>query len=181
MSKSLIPLLFVLLLASAGWQLAQVTELGQRWRQLPQRSLAEPLADYAQLQAVRALLTEDGDSQQQLVDELVSAGLVVSVQLYDGGGRLLAEASSAAGSETLAYIRPLYHEERPLGFLHLSLEPSLLTSLQSGIWHQLQRHLGWLLPLSLLLGILLGLGFGRWRGRFKRQEAEGPPPEGSSG
>ncbi|WP_445400527.1 hypothetical protein [Zobellella sp. An-6] len=180
MSKPLL-LLVVLLLSSAGWQLAQVTELGRRWQQLPQRSLAEPLADYAQLQAVRALLTEDGDSQQQLVDELVSAGLVVSVRLYDGGGRLLAEAGTAGGDHTLAYIRPLHHEERPVGFLHLSLEPSLLTSLQSGIWHQLQRHLGWLLPLSLLLGILLGLGLGHWRGRFTRREAASPPPEGSSG
>ncbi|WP_375055898.1 hypothetical protein [Zobellella sp. DQSA1] len=177
MSKSLPLLLVALLVSSTGWQLAQVTELGQRWRQLPQRSLAEPLADYAQLQAVRALLTEDGDSQQQLADELVSAGLVVSVQLYDGGGRLLAEAGNAAGGAPLAYIRSLHHEERPVGFLHLALDPSLLTSLQSGIWHQLQRHLGWLLPMSLLLGILLGLGLARWRGRFKRQEAEGPPPE----
>ncbi|MBL1375948.1 hypothetical protein [Zobellella iuensis] len=181
MSKSLPLLLVVLLALAAGWQLLKVNELGQRWQVLPQRALAGPLADYAEPQAVRTLLTDDAESQQQLVDELVGAGLVVSVRLYDGGGQLLAEAGDIAGDGPLPYIRPLYQEDRPVGFLHLALIPSLFTEQHNSLWQQLLRHLGWLLPLSLLLGILLGLGLGRWRGRFKRQEAEDPPPEGSSG
>ncbi len=168
-------LLLLLLMSFAGWHWLKVTELGQHWRQLPQRTLAAPLADYAELQAIKSLEADDAERQRRLVEELVSAKLVVAAQLYDGGGQLLAEAGLLDDGE-LPYIRPLYREERPVGFLRLQLAPSTLTMAQSGIWQQLLHHLSWLLPLCALLGILTGLGLKRRRQR-QLPAADTPPPQ----
>ncbi|GHA03767.1 hypothetical protein UN63_08760 [Oceanisphaera arctica] len=177
--KPLLSLLLLLLVSFTGWQWLQVTQLGYHWRQLPQRTLAAPLADYAELQAIKSLQTDDAESRRQLVEELVSAKLVVAAQLYDGGGQLLAEAGILGDGE-LPYIRPLYRENRPVGFLRLQLAPSSLTEAQRSIWQQLLHHLSWLLPLCALLGILAGLGLNR---RRKRQQpaADTPPPQEQSG
>ncbi|WP_344962081.1 hypothetical protein [Oceanisphaera sediminis] len=175
----LLLLLLMLLVSFTGWQWLQVTELGQRWQQLPQRTLAGPLADYAELQAERALLAEDDESQHQLVEELVSAQLVVAAQLYDGGGRLLAEAGTLDNGDA-PYIRQLYRESRPVGFLRLQLATSPLTMVQSGIWQQLLHHLSWLFPLCALLGILAGMGLKRRR-QGRRPVAASPAPSSSGG
>ncbi|MBM7455733.1 putative membrane protein affecting hemolysin expression [Oceanisphaera litoralis] len=167
-------LLILLLMSFIGWQWLQVTELGQRWRQLPQRTLAAPLADYAELQAINSLVTDDAERQRRLVEELVSAKLVVAAQLYDGGGQLLAEAGLLGDGE-LPYIRPLYQEERPVGFLRMQLAPSPLTMAQRGIWQQLLHHVSWLLPLCALLGILVGLGLRRRR--QDQQQRQLPAPD----
>ena len=174
----LLLLLMVLLISFTGWQWLQVTQLGYQWRQLPQRTLAGPLVDYAELQAVRALLAEDDESQHQLVDELVSAQLVVAAQLYDGGGQLKAEAGTLDDGDA-PYIRQLYKESRPVGFLRLQLATSPLTLAQSGIWQQLLHHLSWLLPLCALLGILAGLGL-KHRRHGKRPVVESPAPSSSA-
>lgn len=175
----LLLLLMVLLLMSfTGWQWLQVTQLGYQWRQLPQRTLAGPLADYAELQAVRALLAEDDESQHKLVEELISAQLVVAAQLYDGGGQLKAEAGNLDDGEA-PYIRQLHQESRPVGFLRLQLATSPLTMAQSGIWQQLLHHLSWLFPLCSLLGILAGMGF-KHRRQGKRPVAESPTPSPSA-
>ncbi len=176
--KTLPGLLLLLLVSFTGWQWLQVTELGQRWRQLPQRTLAGPLADYAELQAIRALQTKDNESQRQLVDELLSARLVVAAQLYDGSGQLLAGSGLIEEGES-PYIRPLYQEDRPVGFLRLQLAPSDLTVAQRGIWQQLLHHLSWLLPLCALLGILAGLGLKRRRQGRQRVANTSPPAKHS--
>ena len=170
--KPLLLLMVLLLMSFTGWQWLQVTQLGHHWRQLPQRTLAGPLADYAELQAVRVLLAEGDESQHQLVEELVSAQLVVAAQLYDGGGRLLAEAGTLGDGEA-PYIRPLYRDSRPVGFLRLQLATSPLTMAQRSIWQQLLHHLSWLLPLCALLGILAGLGLKQWR-QGQQPAAESP-------
>lgn len=66
----------------------------------------------------------------------------------------------------LTYVRPLYQDEQPLGFLRLQLANNPLSLAQHGIWQQLKHHLSWLLPLSLLLGLLLGLGLQHTRQRW---------------
>ncbi|PSJ44059.1 hypothetical protein C7H85_15015 [Zobellella endophytica] len=183
MFRPLIMLLFpASLLLAAGWQLVQLTELGQRWQSLPQRHAAAPLADYAELQAVRALTTEDTETQQQLVDELAAAGLVLSARLYDGKGKLLAASGEVGQPASEPYVRELYLDDRPVGFLRLGLDEATLAAEQSRIWAQLRRHLGWLLPLCTLLGALLWFGLHRWQRRIAgRGEAGTPPPGEASG
>lgn len=172
-------LLLLVLLLLAGWQWSGIQQLGQRWQQLPHRHSASALADFAEFQALRALAAEDGEVQQQLVDELAAAAPTRSVRLHDAGGRLLAEAGTPDGT-TLPYVRTLYENDRPVGFLHLELSESALTSAQSHIWQRLQHHLAWLVPLAALLGAAVSLfPLGR-RAAAKKQEA-GRPPEGSSG
>ncbi|MFP2770961.1 hypothetical protein [Oceanisphaera sp. KMM 10153] len=177
--KPLLSLLLLLLMSFTVWQWLQVSHLGYHWQQLPQRTLAAPLADYAELQAIKSLVADDAERQRQLVDELVSAHLVVAAQLYDGSGQLLAEAGIPDDGDLL-YIRPLYRESRPVGFLRLQLAPSTLTMAQRGIWQQLLHHLSWLLPLCALLGILAGLGLKRRR-PGKLPAADTPPPQEQSG
>ncbi|MGB5855343.1 MAG: hypothetical protein WBH20_08825 [Oceanisphaera sp.] len=165
--RLLLWLALLLLVLLTGWQWLQVTQLGHHWRQFPQRTLATPLADYAEQQAVRALLTEDEALGYLLVTELANARLISSAQLYEDSGHLLAESAALTDEDriepTLPYVRPLYQEGEPIGFLRLQLANNPIAVAQRNIWQQLEYYLGWLLPLCLLLGLLLGLGLQHWR------------------
>lgn len=201
-------LVLLLLLLLTAWQGSQVAKLGHAWQVLPQHTLATPLVDYAELEAVRVLLADDTLHAQRLVTELVAVDLISSAQLYADDGHLLAQAvtESATAADThyeikaeanaaakapstatkkltavghkstaLTYVRPLYQDEQPLGFLHLQLADNPLSLAQQGIWQQLEHHLSWLVPLCLALGLLLGMllniGLQHWRQRWvlKRQ------------
>lgn len=142
----------------AGWQLTRLSEAGQAWLQLPQRQLADTLADYAQAQAIRTLQAEDRELQQQLVEELVTARLILAARLYDGQGRILAQADTRQAGDQQAgspYIRPLYLEDRPLGFLRLTLAKQSIRQQHQQLLRQLEQSLHWLLPLSAAAGGLL--------------------------
>ena len=170
--RLLLWLLLLLLVLFTGWQWLQVTQLGHHWQQFPQRTLATPLADYAEQQAVRALQAEDDTQRRQLVEELAGASLISSAQLYDNNGHLLAESGAIVDAHqelALPYVRPLYQEGIPIGFLRLQLTNNPIALAQRSIWQQLQHHLSWLLPLCLLLGILLGLGIQSWRLRRQKR------------
>ena len=198
--KLLLWLLVLLLLLLTTWQAWQVTKLGHVWQALPQRTLATPLVDYAEQEAVRVLLADDTAQAQRLVNELVAAELISSAQLYADDGHLLAASVAASVAQAvtepateedtraiikanskveqtvepnadvkepsalaskhaaLTYVRPLYQDEQPLGFLRLQLADNPLSLAQHGIWQQLEHHLSWLLPLCLSLGLLLGMG-----------------------
>lgn len=91
---ALLGLLIILLAISASWQWLQVAQLGQYWQQFPQRSLAIPVADYAEQATVRALLAEDKPQLQQLVTELTHAELISSAFIYDNNGQLFAESDT---------------------------------------------------------------------------------------
>ena len=167
--RLLLWLLLLLLVLFTGWQWLQVTQLGHHWQQFPQRTLATPLADYAEQQAVRALQSEDETQRRQLVEELASASLISSAQLYEDNGHLLAESvamlTEQHTGQTLPYVRPLYQEGNPIGFLRLQLANNPITLTHRSIWQQLEHHLSWLLPLCLLLGLLLGLAIQHRRQR----------------
>ena len=160
-------LVFILLLLTA-WQGFQVAKLGQAWQALPQRALAKPLVDYAEQAAIRVILADDTDKAQRLVTELTAAELISSAQLYGEDGQLLAAseiaasevAAAAAADKTspLTYVRPLYQDDQPLGFLRLQLANTPLSLAQHGLWRQLNHHLSWLFPLCLMFGLLLGMG-----------------------
>ena len=65
----------------------------------------------------------------------------------------------------LTYVRPLYQDEQPLGFLRLQLTGNPLSVAQHSLWRQLEHHLSWLFPLCLMCGLLLGMGLQHWRQR----------------
>ena len=153
-------LLILTLLALSGWQWLQITQLGQHWQNVPQRALAAPLVDYAQQQAAVALNAQQRPRLQQIVDELVSAQLVATAQLYDNSGVLLAH-SGEQNPYSRPYIRTLYSqsgsaEKEPIGFLRLQLNQTHITVTQRTVWQQLLYHLRWLLPLTLVGGLLVG-------------------------
>ncbi|MBO1518337.1 hypothetical protein [Oceanisphaera pacifica] len=162
--RLLVGLTLLLFLLLTGWQWLQVTQLGRHWQQFPQRTLATPLADYAELHAVRALLTDNAAQHQQLVDELASIPLIDSAVLYNESAHLLASSAPQAAnkepSTVLPYIRSLYYEETPVGFLHLQLANNPIAVTQHNIWQQLTQHINWLLSLCLLLGLFVGLLLG---------------------
>ncbi|MGO4998135.1 AhpA/YtjB family protein [Oceanisphaera sp. W20_SRM_FM3] len=175
--KLLLWLLVLVLLLLTAWQGLQVAKLGHAWQALPQRALATPLADYAESAAIRALLADDTDQAQLLVSELTAAELISSAQLYGEDGRLLAESDAKAAAESapkaitepvanntsaITYVRPLYQDEQPLGFLRLQLANNPLSTAQHSLWRQLEHHLSWLFPLSLVFGLLLGMGLQHW-------------------
>ncbi|WP_417617982.1 AhpA/YtjB family protein [Oceanisphaera sp.] len=172
--RLLLGLLLLLLVLFTGWQWLQVSQLGHHWRQFPQRTLATPLADYAEQQAVRALQAEDDTLRRQLVEELARANLISSARLYDDNGQLLAESgvrvTDAPSRPTHPYVRPLYQDGKNIGFLRLQLAHNPITQAQRSIWQQLEHHLSWLLPLCLLLGLMLGFAIQR---RLNRVKSEG--------
>ncbi|WP_107853073.1 AhpA/YtjB family protein [Oceanimonas marisflavi] len=157
--------LALLLLLLAGHQWLALNDLNQRWHQLPHRTSATALADFAEFQALRALNAEDSEAQQLLVTELTHSPLVLSARLYDGGGTLLAAADTPDAALGQAYVRPLFAEERPAGFLHLSLAESIMTGEQHQIRQRLYYHLSWLLPLTGAMGALLAAALLRLRRR----------------
>lgn len=165
----IILLLSLAILLPTGWQLARLSEAGQGWLQQPQRRLADSLTDYAQAQAIRALQAEDHELQQQLVDELVAARLILAARLYDGQGRILAQAATREeqekGEEGSPYVRQLYLDDRPMGFLRLTLERQTILQQHQQFLQQLQQGLRWLLPLSAAGGALLWFILGRLRRR----------------
>lgn len=220
--KLLLWLLVSGLLLLTVWQGLQVAKLGHAWQTLPQRTLAKPLVDYAEPEAVRALLADDIAKAQRLVTELAAAELISSAQLYGNDGHLLAEsvagedaqlkekaeakadakkpsadikepsakdsesstedkksstkdrkpsaeakkpASIANKTPALTYVRPLYQEGQPIGFLRLQLASNPLSLAQHSLWLQLEHHLSWLFPLCLVFGLLLGMGLQHWRQR----------------
>ena len=74
-------------------------------------------------------------------------------------------ATNADQTTPLTYVRPLYQDEQPVGFLRLQLANNPLAVAQQSIWQRLEHHLIWLLPLCLLLGLLLGIALQHWRQR----------------
>ncbi|WP_344959761.1 hypothetical protein [Zobellella aerophila] len=156
----------LIIVLPVGWHLARLSEAGQSWLLLPQRQLADTLSDYAQAQAVRAIQAEDSELQQQLVDELAAARLILAARLYDSQGRMLARAGTqpteAGGSP---YVRPLYLQDRPLGFLRLTLAKQSIHQQHQQLLLQLELHLRWLLPLCAAGGALLWIVLGRLRRR----------------
>ncbi|WP_157953651.1 AhpA/YtjB family protein [Zobellella maritima] len=167
----LILLLSLAIVLSAGWHLTRLSETRQAWLLQPQRQLADTLTDYAQAQAIRALQAEDSELQQQLVDELVTARLILAARLYDGQGRVLAQADTRHirdeedGEEGSAYVRPLYLEDRPLGFLRLTLARQHILRQHQQLLQQLELSLRWLLPLTTAAGALLWILLSRLRRR----------------
>lgn len=175
--KLLLWLLVLVLLLITLWQGVKLANLGSTWQALPQRMQATPLVDYAEQEAIRVLLADDSLQAQRLVNELIAAKLISAAQLYGEEGQLIATASQAPkkrkktpsphelekaaahlnAAAGLAYVRPLYQEQQPIGFLRLQLANNPLSLAQQGIWRQLEYHLSWLLPLCLCLGLLLGM------------------------
>lgn len=183
----LLVLLLSLLTAWQGWQLAT---LARTWQALPQRIQASPLVDYAEQTAMRAILADDTTQAQRLVTELSATPLISSAQLYGDDGQLLAAAvaplaptsptidatqltaaelsakpSTPAAITELTYVRPLFQEEQPLGFLRLQLTGNPLSEAQHKLWRQLAQHLSGLFALCLASGLLLGIGLQHWRQR----------------
>ncbi|ART83030.1 hypothetical protein CBP31_10685 [Oceanisphaera profunda] len=68
-------------------------------------------------------------------------------------------------TSALTYVRPLYQEDQPLGFLRLQLASNPLSLAQHSLWRQLEHHLSWLFPLCLVFGLLLGMAIQHWRQR----------------
>ncbi|MGP7735050.1 hypothetical protein [Oceanimonas smirnovii] len=144
----------LLLLALQQW--LALSQLGQRWQQLPYQNSASALADFAEFQALRALTAEDADAQQLLVSELSQSPVVLAARLYDGGGRLLANSTAGSNSaDSRHYVRTIYDQERIAGFLQLNLASAALNGEQVSIWQRVYHHLSWLLPLAGALGALL--------------------------
>lgn len=160
--KLLLWLLVLVLLLLTTWQGFQLAKLGHAWQALPQRALATPLADYAAHAAIRSILADDTAQAQRLVSELTTTELVSSAQLYGEDGRLLASAEAKSDAKAitqpLTYVRPLYQEDQPVGFLRLQLANNPLSTIQHNLWRQLEHHLSWLFPLCLVFGLLLGMG-----------------------
>lgn len=156
-------LLALLLALLAGRQWLALNELGQHWQQLPHRTSASALADFAEFQALRSLTAEDSEAQQLLVTELTRSPLVLSARLYDAGGTLLADTGEPGAEPARAYVRPLHEQERIAGFLQLELSESALTGQQQQLWQRLYHHLGWLLPLTGAAGALLASAWLRLR------------------
>lgn len=153
-------LLLLTLLSLSSWQWLQITHLAQHWQSVPQRAQAAPLGDYAQQQAAIALSSQARPQLQQIVDELVNAKLVATAQLYDNSGVLLAHGGEQ-DTHSQPYIRTLYSqsdstEQEPIGFLRLQLIPTNIAVTERMVWQQLLYHLRWLLPLTLLGGLLVG-------------------------
>lgn len=158
--RLLLVLSILALVLLISWQWLHLAQLGHHWQQVTQRALASPLADYAEQQATHVLLADQNQQPQQLVDELATASLVSVAQLYDDSGQLLASSGEGATEQSLtalsAYVRPLYHQGQPIGFLYLHLANTPVAVAQNTAWQQLTYYLRWLLPLCVVFGLLVG-------------------------
>ncbi|WP_319783404.1 hypothetical protein [Oceanisphaera sp. IT1-181] len=88
-------------------------------------------------------------------------------------------ASIVNKTPALTYVRPLYQEDQPLGFLRLQLASNPLSLVQHSLWRQLEHHLSWLFPLCLVFGLLLGMGIQHWRQRRALRDSRLSATEGT--
>ena len=121
---------------------------------------------------VDSLRENNVDKIDLLLDTLRNQPVVIETALFDASGNQLSNQTAVPSTQLLAhyassspqlFVRELAADNVPLGYLRVTLDREFLLKQNHPISENKWQLVGLLSALCLVVGLLLGIRFARWR------------------